>query len=110
MSTLLLTSGACGSIDEDKIGGGGDGGGLSITLMWDAPEKNTDDSPLTDLAGYKLYIGTSSNVYTTTINVGSVTTYTISGLSSGTTYYASVRAYDNSNNLSGYSDEAFKTL
>lgn len=28
----------------------------SIHLKWDAPTQNTDNSPLTDLAGYKLYI------------------------------------------------------
>jgi ABC-type glycerol-3-phosphate transport system substrate-binding protein len=47
-------------------GGGGDGSSNdsgsstnSATLTWDAPTTNVDGTPLTDLAGYKVYYGTS---------------------------------------------------
>ena len=36
----------------------------SMTLSWTAPTENTDGSQLNDLAGYKLYYGTSAGNYT----------------------------------------------
>src|SRR4030067_1427045 len=38
-------------------------------LTWDAPTTNTDGSPLTDLAGYKIYYGDSSGQYSSTVPV-----------------------------------------
>jgi chitodextrinase len=78
----------------------------SVTLAWDAPTTNVDGSPLTNLAGYWLYYGTSSGVFTTNVNIGNATTYTISNLPYGT-YYFSVKAYNSNNNFSDYSAPAF---
>src|ERR1700690_1238325 len=75
----------------------------SVTLTWTPPTTNTDGTPLTDLAGYKLYYGTSSGNYGTPINVGNVATYTISNLTSGS-YYFAVTAYDLSGVESNYSN------
>jgi len=61
------------------------------------------------VAGYKLYYGTSSRNYSNNINVGMVTSYTVSGLAPGT-YYFTVTAYDASGNESGFSNEAIKTI
>jgi uncharacterized repeat protein (TIGR02543 family) len=69
-----------------------------IKLAWDA---NTES----DLAGYKVYYGTASGSYGNPTNVGNVTTYTLTGLTLGQTYYIAVTAYDTSNNESGYSNE-----
>ncbi|MGB9700611.1 MAG: InlB B-repeat-containing protein [Thermodesulfobacteriota bacterium] len=69
-----------------------------IKIAWDP---NTES----DLAGYKVYYGTSSGNYGTPINVGNVTTYTISDLTAGQTYYIAVTAYDTYNNESDYSNE-----
>lgn len=33
----------------------------TVNLSWEAPTENTDGSPLTDLAGYKLYWGHDNN-------------------------------------------------
>ncbi|MEO6667280.1 MAG: fibronectin type III domain-containing protein, partial [Nitrospiria bacterium] len=63
----------------------------------------------TDMAGYKVYYG-SSGAYTQTIDVGTVTAQTISGLQEGLTYYFAVTAYDASGNESGYSQEMSKTI
>ena len=52
-------------------------------LQWEAPSTNDDGTPLTDLAGYKIYYGTASGNYTQTIDVGNVTTYTITNLTDG---------------------------
>ena len=69
-----------------------------VILGWDP---NTE----ADLAGYKVYVGTASGVYTTTIDVGKVTTYTVTGLQPGNTYYFVVTAYNLSGFESGYSNE-----
>lgn len=76
----------------------------SVALEWSAPQTNADGSPLTDLAGYELYFGTSSGSYDRRIEVGDVQTFTVTGLPSGT-YYFAIRAYDFSGNKSGYSNE-----
>jgi fibronectin type 3 domain-containing protein len=101
----LLT--ACGS----GGGGGGDGGDggsqNTVTLVWD---------PVTDpnLAGYRIYYGTTTGNYLQPfgngLNVNTVTTYTVTGLSRGTTYYFAATAYDSSNNESTYSNEVLKDI
>jgi hypothetical protein len=80
------------------------------TLSWDAPTTNADGTPLTDLAGYKVYYGTASGIYSQNKDVGNVTTYTVTNLTDGLTYYFAVTAYDTSMNESGYSNEVSKTI
>src|SRR3972149_603400 len=79
-------------------------------LTWDPPTTNTDGTPLTDLAGYKIHYGTTSGNYTTVIDVGNVTTYTVTNLTNNVTYYFATTAYDSSGNESGYSNEVSKTI
>ena len=80
-------------------------------LTWDAPTKNLDGTDLKDLAGYKVYYGTSSGSYTTPIEVGKdVTTYGVKTLSAETTYYFTVTAYNEIGNESDYSTEVSKTI
>ena len=55
----------------------------TATLSWDAPTTNADGTPLTDLAGYKVYYGTSSHTYSQNIDVSNVTTYTVNNLTDG---------------------------
>jgi hypothetical protein len=76
------------------------------TLSWNAPTKNADGTPLTDLAGYGVYYGTSSHNYSKNVNVGSETTYKATNLQLGVPYYFAVTAYDSSGNESKYSNEA----
>ena len=58
-----------------------------------------------DLAGYRVYCATASGSYGTPSNAGTATTYTVTGLTAGQTYYLAVKAYDSSNNESGFSNE-----
>jgi hypothetical protein len=60
----------------------------SYTVSWIAPTENEDGTPLTDLAGYRIYYGTSSGNYSETIAIDSagVTSYMIENLTSGTYY------------------------
>jgi dockerin type I repeat protein/fibronectin type III domain protein len=70
-----------------------------VNLTWDA---NTES----DLAGYRIHIGTSSRNYSLlTKDVGNVTAYSITTLVANTTYYFVVTAYDNAGNESLPSNE-----
>jgi len=73
-----------------------------VSVSWNA---NTEP----DLAGYKLYYGSSSRSYDKSITVGNKTSYTVTGLSAGK-YYFSVTAYDTSSNESSFSDEQSITI
>jgi hypothetical protein len=73
------------------------------TLMWNA---NTES----DLAGYKLYYGTSSRTYGFSIDVGNQISDVLSGLQDGQLYYFAVTAYDTSGNESGFSAERSLTI
>jgi hypothetical protein len=83
-----------------------DGPRDAVTLAWDAPTANVDGSPLTDLAGYRIYFGQTSPLTvanSTSIYVGNVTSYTISTLEPGT-YYFAVSALDVVGNASELSE------
>lgn len=82
----------------------------TANLSWSSPTTNSDGTQLTDLAGYKIYYGTSSGNYTTTVDVGNINSYQLNNLPDGFTYYFVTTAYDLSGNESGYSNEASKTL
>jgi hypothetical protein len=64
----------------------------SATLSWTAPTQNTDGTPLTDLAGYTIYYGTSPSELTQTVQLAnpSATSYEVGNLSAGTYYFAVV--------------------
>lgn len=100
---ITIITGGCGD------GGGSGGGTENATLSWDAPTTNTDGTDLTDLAGYKIYYGTSPGTYDSVIDTGDVTTYKITDLTPAT-YYFVVTAYDKGGNESAYSNEVSKTV
>lgn len=62
----------------------------SATLNWQPPTQNSDGTPLTNLAGYKVRYGSSAGALTqaVAINNPGVTTYVIDNLSAGTWYFA----------------------
>jgi len=76
----------------------GSGNCAQVTLAWD---RNTE----IDLARYKIYYGTGSRVYNWFIDVGNFTSYTVTGLADGSTYFFAATAYDTSNIESTYSGE-----
>jgi len=81
-----------------------------VSLGWSAITTNTDGSPCTDLAGYKVYYGTASHQYSSYRDAGNVLTYNLTGLSSGTTYYIAATSYDTSGVESDYSNEVVYTV
>src|SRR4030042_280361 len=70
----------------------------SVTLAWDP-----NSEP--DIAGYKLYYGKTSGSYESAIDVGNQTSYSISDLEDGKTYYCMVRAYNIFGKESEFSSE-----
>ncbi|MFB3924899.1 MAG: CFI-box-CTERM domain-containing protein [Syntrophales bacterium] len=58
-----------------------------------------------DVAGYKVYYGSGSRQYSSSVDVGNQTSYTISGLEDSKPYYFAVTAYDSAGNESDYSNE-----
>jgi hypothetical protein len=83
----------------------------TAALSWTAPTQNADGSALTDLAGYKVYHGTSASALNEIIDVPGVssTTYTFNLLSSGTHYFA-VAAYNSAGINSALSTVGSKTI
>jgi len=83
----------------------------SIKLAWIAPTTKADGTPLSNLAGFRILLGTASGMYSQTITVPGPYTlnYTISGLPAST-YFAVVKAFDTSNNESAPSVEVSKTI
>ena len=70
----------------------------NVTLAWDSNAE-------TDLSGYIVYYGTASRSYPHSVDVGKVNSYEVTNLTSGTTYYFAVTAYDTQRNESAYSNE-----
>jgi hypothetical protein len=83
----------------------------SATLSWIVPTENTDGTPITDLAGYHIYYGTSAGALTTTVTIANPTetSYVVSGLAPGTYYFAIV-AYNSAGIDSPQSNTASKTI
>ena len=134
VSIFLITIAGCGGsespigespIDGSPTGGSPTGGSpTGGSLTWNAPTLNVDGSPLTDLAGYKIYFGQLSGNYNDTdspqdiacrascaCNPGVTCTYLVPGNLLGTGQWCFViTAYDTSLNESPYSSEMCATL
>jgi fibronectin type 3 domain-containing protein len=77
-----------------------------VTLTWAANGES-------DLAGYKIYVGTASGIYDFPVSafvIGKVTSYTVANLPIGQTYFFAMSAYDTDGNESSLSAEVSKSL
>ena len=83
----------------------------TATISWTAPTENTDGTPVTDLAGYEIFYGTSPSELTNTVTVAgaATTTFEISGLAEGT-YYFAVVAFNSAGLGSDQSNIADQTI
>jgi hypothetical protein len=63
--------------------------GSSATLTWQPPALNTDGTPLTNLAAFKVYWGATQGAYPNSTHIanGAARTHTVTGLASGTWYF-----------------------
>ncbi|MEC4749970.1 LamG-like jellyroll fold domain-containing protein [Methylomicrobium sp. Wu6] len=75
----------------------------NLNMAWNASTSS--------VGGYKLYYGQSSGSYTSSIDVGNTTAYTMTGLQDGTTYFFAAKAYDSTKTTeSGFSNEVSATV
>jgi hypothetical protein len=83
----------------------------SASLQWVAPTDNTNGSPLTNLAGFRIYYGTSASTMTQTAQIANPTinTYLLSNLTPATWFFEVV-AYTTANVESSASAVASKTI
>lgn len=78
----------------------------SATLAWTPPTENSNGGVLTNLAGYRVYFGTTPEVEETlTLANAGLTRYVMTGLSK-TTWYFAISAYDANGNESNRTDVA----
>ncbi len=76
----------------------------NVKFTWNA-------STSSGVGGYKLYYGQSSKSYSSNIDVGNTTSYTISGLTDGGTYFFALKAYNTAKSIeSSYSNEVSATV
>lgn len=109
---LVFSIAGCGSkntakdaADQESSGNTKSVSADAIRLTWNAPMFNVDGSALDDLAGYKLYYGTSPGNYEAYIDTGNVMSAEINDITRGIIYCFAVTAYDTSGNESDYSEE-----
>jgi len=83
----------------------------SATVSWTAPTTNSDGSALTNLAGFHIHYGQTSNSLTQSVTVASpsASSYVLQSLASGTWYFA-VSAYTNASVESNLSTVVSKTI
>lgn len=83
----------------------------SATLSWVPPTTRTDGTTLTDLAGFRVYYGSSSGNYPNSISITNpkLTGYTIEALPAGT-YYFVTTAFDAGGKESAYSSAVSKII
>lgn len=117
-NATITTSSALGIIEDDDAP-------TTATLSWEAPVTNLDGTCADDLEGFRVHAGSESGVYTKTQQVSLASsdltceqtgldatcsvpvqtcTYTMSGLTSGTWFFA-VQAFDVGMSYSPFSDE-----
>jgi hypothetical protein len=113
-ATLIYLLSGCGSSGgSGGSGGGGGGSGISgkgagnATVSWTPPTENTDGTVLgADLAGYRVYYGTSSRDYSNSVEIDNpgLSSVVVEGLAE-TTWYFVMTAVNTSGIESSYSDE-----
>jgi Fibronectin type III domain len=83
----------------------------TATLSWEAPTTNTNGTALTDLAGYRIYYGSSAKELSQSVTINSVgmQTYVLDDLAPGTWYFA-VMAVTSAGTESALSNVVEKTI
>jgi hypothetical protein len=83
----------------------------SVTIAWDPPTTNTNGTPLTNLAGYKIYYGTSPTSLTQSVQITNpgLSSYVIENLSPATWYFSLV-SYTSSDVESPQTDPVSATI
>ena len=87
---------------------------VEISINWTAPLRNTDGTIITDLAGFRVFYGTSSRQYSSDFPIASATqtstVFNVLRIPSGSTVFVTMTALDRSGNESAYSNEVLSAL
>lgn len=112
-NTITVTaSNSAGESRTDKIVINRESAGKgSVTLSWTAPTQRTDETPLSDLTGYKIFYGRMSGIYDYEIDVpqAGIATYVVENLVPGDWYFT-MSAYDSAGLESAPSNEVLRTV
>ena len=86
-------------------------GTISTTLNWTPPTQNEDGSALMDLAGYKIYWGTTPGQYTHSVKIenAGMSSYVVENLAPGTYEFAAT-SFNMAGVESAYSNPATRVL
>jgi hypothetical protein len=105
---FLLSLSGCGGAGSDvTVVDRGDG---TARVSWSQPDQNEDGSPLTDLAGYRIYYGNAPGDYDNTITIDKgLSSYMIESLDEPDWYFA-MTAFNSQGIESDYSDEVYTTI
>jgi hypothetical protein len=79
----------------------------SVTLTWEPPTENADGTPLMDLSGYNIYVGTQSDSYDfreIRLENPGLTAYVVENLPPGSYYFAAT-AFNSAGVESSFSGE-----
>jgi len=87
------------------------GSGANAMLTWNIPTQNTDGTPLTDLAGFHIYYGTSATNLDQSVKIANpaLTSYVVGNLAPGTWYF-SINDYTTTGTESSVSNIASTTI
>jgi hypothetical protein len=93
---IAACSGSSGSGNQPGVAASAGG---TLIVNWQAPTRNTDGTPLTDLTGYTIYYGMQPGAFTNTLSIddASATHAVVRGLQPGTRYFVAISA----NNAAG---------
>ena len=104
---ICLLSGCGSSGDTSGDSSSSARGAGNATVSWTPPTENTDGSVLgADLAGYRVYYGTSSRDYSNSVEIDNpgLSSFVVEGLAE-TTWYFVMTAVNASGIESSYSEE-----
>jgi hypothetical protein len=83
----------------------------TVNLSWQAPTRNTDGTPLTNLAGYRVHYGTAPDQYTESLQLPgpALTSVAIEDLAP-TRWYFAVKAYNSAGVESDFSTSVNRVI
>jgi hypothetical protein len=76
-----------------------------VALAWDPPDGNTDGSSMNNLAGYRVYYGTGSRTYSSTVDVGLARATIVMDLNQELPFFYTASAYNSNGTESALAEE-----
>jgi chitodextrinase len=112
LESASLTAATTYSYNVDAIDASGNASGISASAAATTLASNTatlEWDPAPNVIGYRIYQGSASGIYGSGLDVGNVSTHTVTGLGSGRHYFAAKAVYTG-NIESPFSNEVVKDV